>query len=98
MTVETAASASSRRLEALAEQVRVMLRTVGPRVPGIHYREDDAFIRACRICEPPPGVHECPVCNLQTQQRWQLKLHMDFAPKYCTELGAKRARAWSRKV
>jgi hypothetical protein len=86
------------RLDLLVESARMMFRTVGPRVPGVVYPDDDVAIRHCSKCQPTPKIYECPVCNWQTEEKWRFKLHLDLNPLWCRELGAKRARKWASRV
>lgn len=92
-------------LEMLETRTRQNMRLMMPSVdkmpelyPMVHAEDQYFAVKQCNVCNPPPKVYKCPLCDWSTTEHWKMKLHNDINPQWCQRRAAKKERAWSNRV
>lgn len=78
-------------IEQLERDARAMFRLVGPRVSAA--QDENATLRMCPVCEPPPHVYECYICGFACEERWRYNLHIKINPETCQRY----ANRWAKR-
>jgi hypothetical protein len=97
-------AAKNAALEMAEQQCRQMMRLVAPVVdrmpelyPNLVKASDNVGIKHCRVCNPPPQLFKCQLCDWETEDRWRMATHVDLRPKWCLDRAKKKETVWASK-
>jgi hypothetical protein len=93
-------------VEMAEKRCRQQMRLIAPVVdempqlyPMVHSMDQYFAIKHCTICNPPPEVFRCPICDFETEERWQMQNHrMGGQSLFCKKRQKAKEKAWASKV
>ena len=97
----------ARAMEMLTTRARQNLMLCAPvmdkmpqQYPGlVHYSDQYFAIKHCRVCNPPPEVLKCRMCDQEFAEKWEWQVHVKFGfNEACLRWAKRKEKVWGDKV